>query len=319
MSPTIGRRLRSTTDVLRRGLDSTLANWQLIAIRIAESILLVMIIIASILAAIVPIIVAAGLSHFDLKNADNAAQAVAAMVVEHWALILYVLVILTVVLGVLIAIHAFVEAGNTKIFVDGERGAGGGAVSQRTAFRAFTIDRWLQGGRSSWWSVFWIYNIAWGIGGLIMLIPLLTTLAGMLAVDDPGGRVAIGCAGLVFTFLVVIPLALFIAVWTQKAIAVCVARAATASAALRVGWAEIRKDFGRHFAVAFIVFVIAFGGAVAISMLTAPISFVRAATHDPFSIAFAPAQILTSIAQSVFSAAVGLWFLASYVGLTEER
>jgi len=319
VSPIIERRLRNTTDVLRRSLDSTLANWQLIAIRIAASVLFVIIVIASIVAAIVPIAVAAGLSHFDLKNADNAAQAISTIVVEHWPLILYILVVITVVLGVLIAILSFVEAGNARVFVDAERAAGRAAVSQRTAFRAFTIDRWLQGGRSSWWSVFWIYNVTWSIAGLIMLIPLLATLAGMLAIDDAGGRVAIGCAGLIFTFLVVIPLAVVAAVWTLKAIVVCVARAATASVALRVAWAEIKKDFGRHFAVAFIVFVIYFGGAMAISMLTAPLSFVRGATHDPFNFAFAPAQILSSLAQSVFSAAVGLWFLASYVVLTEER
>lgn len=311
--------MRNTTEVLRRGLDSTLANWQLIAIRIAANILFVLIIIASIVAAIVPIAVAAGLSHFDLQNADNAVQLLSALVVEHWALILYILVVITVVLGVLIAIHSFVEAGNTKVFVDAERGAGPAPAAQRPAFRAFTIDRWLQGGRSSWWSVFWIYNVAWGIAGLIMLIPLLATLAGMLAIDDAGGRVAIGCAGLIFTFLVIIPLALGVAVWTQKAIAVCVARAATANAALRVAWAEIRRDFGRHVAVAFIVFVIAFGGAMTISMLVAPLSFVRGATNDPFNFAFAPAQILSSLVQSIFSAAVGLWFLASYVVLTEER
>ena len=311
--------MRNTTDVLRRGLDSTLANWQLIAIRIAASILFVIIIVASIVAAIVPIAVAAGLSHFDLRNADNAVQAISAMAIEHWPLILYILVVITVVLGVLIAMYSFVEAGNTRVFVDAERAAGRTAMPQRATFRTFSMDRWLQGGRSSWWSIFWIYNVAWGIAGLIMLVPLLVTLAGMLAIDEPGGRVAIGCAGLIFTFLVIIPLALLVAVWTEKAIAVCVARATTASAALRVSWAEIKKDFGRHFAVAFIVFVIAFGGAMTISMLTAPLSFVRGATNDPFNFAFAPAQILSSLAQSVFSAAVGLWFLASYVALTEEK
>jgi hypothetical protein len=89
---------------------------------------------------------------------------------------------------------------------------------------------------------------------------------------------------------------------------------------VRLGWSEIRRDFGRHFAVAFIVFVIAVGGAMAISAFTAPMAFVRSIGSAPFtSIAFAPAQILSSIAQSVFSAAVGLWFLAAYVALTEER
>ncbi len=309
---------RSTTDVLRRGLESTLANWPLIAIRIAENFLFVAIIIGSIVAAVVPIAVAAGLSHFDLNQASEPAQAIAALIVEHWLLIMYLVGIASIVLLLLIAIHSFVDAGNAKVFVDAERGANRIAGPRREAFRAFSIDRWLQGGRLSWWSVFWIYNLAWGIGGLIMLIPLLATLAAMLAVSETGGRVAIGCAGMVVSFLVILPLGIIIAVWTQKAIAVCVARTATAMAALRLGWGEIQQDFGRHLAVAFIVFVIAFGGAMAISLISAPLSFVR--SHPPLvDIAFAPAQIVVSVAQGVFSAAVGLWFLASYVGLTEER
>ena len=45
-----------------------MANWPLIAIRIAESFIFVLIVIGSIIAVIIPIAVAAGLSHFDLKN-----------------------------------------------------------------------------------------------------------------------------------------------------------------------------------------------------------------------------------------------------------
>jgi hypothetical protein len=301
---------QSVTDVLRHGLDSTLANWQLIAIRIAENILFIMIVVAAVIAAVVPIAVAAGISNFDVKASANPGEAIAAMIVEHWMLIFYILAIATVILVLLIAIHSFVEAGNARVFIDAERVA---------ARRAFSIDRWMQGGRASWWAVFWIYNIAWGVGGLVMIVPLLATLAGMLAVSDAGPRVVIGCLGLFIFVLVTIPLAIIIAIWTQKAITIAVGRAAAANTALRAGWAAIRTDFGRHFAVAFIVFVIAFGGAMAISMLTAPMSLVSGATRAPFvNIAFAPAQILSSILQSVFSAAVGLWFLATYVGLTEE-
>jgi hypothetical protein len=313
--------LRSTTDVLRRGFDSMLANWPLIAIRIAESLVFVMIVIGSIVAMIIPIAVTAGLSRFDLKNADNPASAVAALIVEHWALIFYIFVIVTVLLIVLVALHSFVEAGNTKVFVDAERAAARVAQPSRDTFRAFAMDRWLLGGRNSWWSIFWIYNIVWAVGGLILLIPLLLTIFGMIAVDEPGPRVAMGCGGLAITLLFLIPISIVIAIWTQKAIAVCVARTATASESLKLGWDAIRGDFGRHFAVAFIIFVIAFGGAMALSMFTMPISMLRSGSGAPpfINIAFAPAQIVTSLAQTILSSAVGLWFLAAYVGLTEER
>jgi len=143
----------------------------------------------------------------------------------------------------------------------------------------------------------------------------------MLLAQERGARVAFGCGGLALVFLIGIPVSVVVAIWTQKAIAVCVARAATAGLALKQAWTGIRADFGRHFAVAFILFVIAFGGAMAISMLTMPMSIMQQTSHgSPFiGLAFAPARIVGSFLQSIFSSAVGLWFLASFVGLTEER
>ncbi len=311
--------MRNTTDVLRRAFDSTLANWPLIAIRIAENFVLIMIVVVSIVAAVVPVAVAAGMSHFDFTRGEEPADVIATLAVEHWVLILYILGIATVVLAVLIAIHSFVDAGAALVFIDAERNAGA-SPANRNAFRAFNVDRWLQGGRGSWWSVFWIYNIVWGLGGLIIIIPLMLTLVLMFIVSDTSGRVVTACGGLFFTFLIGLPLAIVLALITQKAIAVTVSRSAAATASVRLGWREIRADFGRHLAVAFIVFVIMIGGAMVISLFTAPLSFVRSIGSAPFtSIAFAPTQIISSIAQTVFSAAVGLWFLAAYVEMTEER
>jgi hypothetical protein len=311
--------LRNTTDVLRRALDSTLANWPLIALRIAENFLLVLLFIGSIIAAVVPVGIAAAFSNFDLKNAEEPAQALAALVVDHWPVILYVLLVVSIVLILLIAIHSFVEAGSARVFVDAERRATGAAPT-RESFRTFNMDRWLQGGRTSWWTVFWIYNIVWGIGGLVLLIPLLMTLAALFMVSETGGRIAVACGGLFLTFVVVIPLAVVMAVLTQKAITVAVARAAAARPAVRTGWTEIKRDFGRHFAVAFIVFVIALGGSMVIGSFTAPMSMIRDVSHTSFlNLAFAPAQVVSSIFQTVFSAAVGMWFMAAYVALTEEK
>ena len=299
-----------------------LANWQLIAIRIAESFLFVLIVIGSIVAVIIPIAVAAGFSSFDsIRNAGNPGDAIAALLIGHWALILYILAIITILLVVLVAIHSFVEAGNARIFVDAEHKAPKTLPLPRDAYRTFTMDRWISGGRISWWGVFWIYNVAWSVAGLILLIPLLLSMVAMLLAQENGARVAFGCGGLALTFLIGIPVWVVVAIWTQKAIAVCVARAATAGTALKQAWSGIRADFGRHFAVAFILFVIAFGGAMAISMLTMPMSIMQQTSHgSPFiGLAFAPARVVSSFLQSIFSSAVGLWFLASFVGLTEER
>jgi hypothetical protein len=315
--------LRNITDTLRRGLDNMLANWPLIAIRIAESFLFILIVIGSVVAAIIPIAVAAGLSSFDsITNANNPGDAIAALLIEHWGLILYILAIITILLVVLVAIHSFVEAGNARIFVDAEHKAPKTMPVQREAYRVFSMDRWINGGRMSWWAVFWIYNAAWSVACLILLVPLLLTIVAMLLTQENSARVAFGCGGIAVAIIIAIPITVIVAIWTQKAIAVCVARASPAGTALKEAWKGILADFGRHFAVAFILFVISFGGAMAISMFTMPMSFLQgAAGHgSPFiGLAFAPARILTSFLQSIFSSAVGLWFLASFVGLTEER
>ena len=291
----------------------------MILIRIAEGIVFVTIIVLSIVAMIVPIVISAGISRYDVANAANPAEAVAALIVQHWMLIVYVLLILTVVLVVLLAIHSFVEAGTAQVFVDAERRAKGVTAPLRPVFRAFTIDRWMAGGRAGWWSVFWIYNATWSVAALIVLIPLLVTAAAMIVISDTTVKIVAGCGGLVLSGVIMLPIVVIVAIWTQKAIAVCVARALATSDALRVAWREMRDDFGRHFAVAFVLFMVSVGGAIAISMITFPMSF-TAQHRDPFmSLAFAPMQIVVSFAQTIFSAGIGAWFLASFVTLTEDR
>jgi len=309
--------LRNTTDTLRRGFDSTLANWPLIAIRIAESILFVGIVIACVIAAIVPVAVSAGLSGFNdlpaIANPDEAPNAIAGFLINHWILILYALAIFTLLLVILIAIHSFVEAGNAQVLVDAEHAP---------KFQAFNMERWLRGGRGGWWGVFWIYNAAWTVAGIILLVPLILTIVAMFLIPQTGGKIAVGCGGLAISFIIGIPLAVMTAVWTQKAIAVCVARGLGGRASLSQAWAGIRADFGRHIAVAFLLMAITFGGSMMISMFTAPMSIMSGASHGAaplVSLMFAPMRIVTSLLQSIFSAAVGLWFLASFIGMTEEQ
>lgn len=301
--------MRDTTDTLRRAFDSTLANWPLIVIRIAETIVLFMIVAAAILAAIMPVAVAAGISSFDnLANAGDATQFIAQLVVEHWLLIVYVLVVFSVLFVLLIAIHSFVDGGTAQVLIDADKVAGAAA---------FNTDRWFAGGRSSWWAIFWIYNIIWTFACVVILLPLSATIAGMLMVQEPGGRVAIGCIGLALSVIVMIPMSVIAAIWTQKSIAVCVARSAGARAAIAAARQEITRDLSRHLVVAIVYLAVSIGGSMVLSMLTAPLSFIG--NRSPVFIGMSiPVQIVASFLQSIFSAAVGVWFLASYVTLTQE-
>jgi hypothetical protein len=300
---------RTVIDVLRRGFENALANWPLILIRIAEGVVLVVIVIGSVIAAIIPIIVAAGMNKFDFGNPDNAAQLLATQFIEHWVLVLYLLGLATLIFGVLIAVHSFVEAGAARVYIDGEHVAG---------FRAFAIDRWWEGGRRGWWAVFWIYNLAWSLGALILLIPLVFTIIFMLMVSGAGVRVALGCAGLALTVLLLIPIGIIVGIWTQKAIAICVARALGAVEALGAARREIKLDFGRHLAVALVLMAIGFAVAMVVSGANIPFSFGDNRHLNLLPLLLAPMQIMLSILQTAISAAIGAWTLSSFVALTEE-
>lgn len=301
---------RTVIDTIRRGFENTLANWPVILLRLGEVVVLTLLVIATVIAAVVPIVVSAGLSRLDLERPEDAAQVVATLFIEHWILIVYLLLLFFAIFGVLIAVHSFVEAGSARVFIDGERVPG---------FRAFAFDRWMLGGRKGWWPVFWIYNVAWSVGLLIPLALLLVTIIGMLVVDQTAGRVAIGCIGLAFAVLLLIPIAVLVGMWTQKAIAICVSRSLGALDALRAARREIRLDLGRHLGVFLLLMVISIVVAGFISGVSFPFSIGGHGHRTFLPLFFAPMQLALAIFQNAVSAAIGAWFLASFVALTEER
>jgi hypothetical protein len=300
---------RPITDVLRRGFDSAFANWPLIALRIAENVLFAILIIGGAIAAVVPVLVSIGLSGFNVDKPDEAAATIGTALLAHIAVFLWIFAGAFVLLCVLLVVHAFVIAGCAQTLVDAERSAG--------TLKVFNMERWLSGGRHSMWTVFWIYNITYGTTVAIVLVPLAITLAAILAFHSNGPLVAcIGCFGLAVSVFLLILACVVAAIWSLKAIILAVERNLDASDATKLAWAEAKADFGRHFAVAFVLFVISFGGAMTIGMFSAVFSFPSAhATY--ISLMFAPARIVISILQSAFSAAVGMWMLASFAALSD--
>jgi hypothetical protein len=301
---------RPITDVLRRGFESAIANWPLMALRIAENVVFAMIVIASIIAAVVPLLVSIGLSAFNLDKPEESAAAIGTALIEHLAVFAWIFLGALFVVLLLMVIHSFVIAGCAQTFVDAER-------SER--LKVFSMERWLSGGRQSTWTVFWIYNITYGTTLIPVLVPLVITLAAMLAFHDSQAVVVIaGCLGIAVALFLCVIACVVAAIWSLKAIILAVERNLSASEASKLAWAEAKADFGRHFAVAFILLVISFGGAMTVGMFSAVFSMPSA--HDPFmAFAFAPARIVISLLQSAFGAAVGMWMLASFAALSESR
>ena len=63
---------RNPIELAVRALKNAFVNWQLVAIRMAEGVVFIFLIVVALLATIIPAAVAAGLSKLNLRDAENA-------------------------------------------------------------------------------------------------------------------------------------------------------------------------------------------------------------------------------------------------------
>ncbi|HWW61152.1 MAG TPA: hypothetical protein VN181_07285 [Thermoanaerobaculia bacterium] len=306
----------SISDVLRRGLDNTLANWQLILIRISESILLGLICVGVAFAAIIPLLLSLGIT--TLSDPETLAASIVSALAAAWLVLVYVFAIIVVLVLIVMMIHSFFEAGCARIYIDGERAAGAAAAGGRTRFRAYTFNAWWEGAKDGWWTIFWIYNLVWSVAALILLVPLIPTIAAMLIFRNQEAVLACaGCFGLVVMLVLAIPVTIVASVWTQKAIVVAMARNCAARDATRTAWAEVRLDMMRHVMVALALLAISFVGSSIFGGISSGLSF--AAPNARMVIALMPIRITMWVLSTAFGSAVGGWLLAAFAALSVDR
>ena len=305
---------RSVTDVLGRGLDSLLANWPLILLKIAASLISTLIVIGAIVASVVPIAVSLGIKGADLKTPDDAAQLLINVLSDHWLALLIMLAVVSLALLVVVLLFSFVEGGVSQIVIDADRKARA-LQPARSDYFAFSIDRWMAGARLHWLPIFWIYNIAWGVAGIVLLVPFTMTLIGILLAGQRTAAIVVGCAGLAISLLLAIAVAIVTSLWCRKAIIVAVAFDRPPMEALREARQQILGDLGRHVAVAFVLAAIAFGAVG----LTGIVSMIG--SSDPsgvLAVMFIPMQIILSFVNGILSAAMSIWGAAAFAALTLE-
>jgi hypothetical protein len=309
---------RDVVDILRRAFDNTLANWQIIALRLAEKVVLGVIAVGAALAILVPFLVTIGLH---IPDSPEDLLALIVRLYESWLLILWIIVAVSLLLVVFIAVHSFVEAGCARIAIDADRAAGPAVQGPRARFRVFSMARWLAGATDGWWRVFWIYNLAWGALSLLLFIPMIPTMILMLVLRENEVRMIVtGIFGLTLTVMLFIAIAIVASVWTNRAIAECAAHGESARVALSVTWRALKVDFARHALIALAVFVVSmagssffagFGAFAAIGQTISQTALVNFVTM--------PMRMVTWLLSSAFSAAVATWFLAAYAALAVEN
>jgi hypothetical protein len=310
---------RGVIDTLRRGLDNTLANWQVILLRLGGRIVLGAMAVAAAIVVIVPIVISIGLHIPDINAPEDVLDVLTALI-RGWALLLWILVAVTGLLLVMVAIHSFVEAGCARIAVDADRAAGPGTEGPRARFGVFAMSRWLEGGGQGWWPVFWIYNLAWGSACMFLLIPLIPTLVLMMLLRGSDTAVIVtGVAGLLLTLLLFFFVAIVCAIWTNRAIAGWAAHHESARAALRAARGALKLDLARHVLIALAIFVVGmagssffagFGTFAAIGHALSRATLIHFVTM--------PLRLAGWLAGSAFSSAVSAWYLASYVAVAVE-
>lgn len=310
---------RNVIDTLRRGAENTLANWQLSVIRIAEVILLGMIAVAAVIAALVPILLSIGIRIAELKSPDELESAMATLL-SKWMLFVWFFAGVMLLLLIFVIIHSFVEAGCARVFADADRAAGPAPAGGRQRYRLFSAERWMSGAKRGGWTVFWIYNLAWGVAGLILLVPLIPVFALILVFrDDPGVAAGAGCLGLLFFLLIAIVVGVVTGMWTNRAIADWAVQDVTARRALSTGWRAMKTDLGRHLLVALAIFVVAMAGSSFFAGFSMLAAFGDAMGRNAsFNMVTLPIRLAGSLLSSAFSALIGSWYLASYTALSVE-
>lgn len=312
---------RPVFEVLRRGFDNTVANWQLIVIRLIEIVVTVLISIGAVLAVVVPILVSIGINVRNIFTSPDEVESAVELLSGKWMLIVWIAVVITAVLTIATAIHSFVVAGSARIYADADRLAGPSAFGPRTRYRQFSMDKWMTEGKAGWWPVFWIYNLPWLLACAILLVPLVPTAAFIFLSQEsaPQAALGIGCLGMLLTLGLAFLVGVIAVIWSNRAIASWSVRGGGARPSLAAAWSELKADFGRVILIAIAVFVVAMAGSSFFGGFSFIASFAEAFGKDSMAFFTLPMRIVASILSSAFSAAVSAWFLSAYCTLATER
>jgi hypothetical protein len=311
---------RSIFDTLKRGFDDNVANWPLIAIRVAQMVLVFALVIGGVLAIVVPLLLSIGIRVAAL-NSPEAIQDAVGSLLHNWLLFVWIFAGMLLLFVILVAVAAFVEAGCARVYVDAERAAGPAMSGLRARFRVFTMERFLSGATSGWWPVFWIYNIVWSVAAMILLVPLavIAVLMFITSGNQPA-MVILGCGGLLFVFLIAVPIAVVSGMWANRAVVQWTAQRVSTNDAISAAWRAIRQDLGRHVGIAFAMLIIAFAASSVASSFSFMAAFGQiAGRHNPLiPMAMLPLRVFTQFLSVVASAAVTSWYVASYAALAVE-
>src|SRR5260221_8049288 len=118
--------MRSPLDLSIRSLKNAAANWQLVVIRMMESVVFVFLMLMAVLATVVPVAIKAGLGKLRISDTENYVLALSQFLVEQLPVILWTFAVLILVALVAMVIHSLIVAGAGPGLPPSPPGPGGG-------------------------------------------------------------------------------------------------------------------------------------------------------------------------------------------------
>ncbi len=308
----MGLIVQDGVEILRRAFASTLANWPLLLIRFLEVVVMIVVMVGGFLLALIP----AGLA-FDFSSLTKYAEnpdAAAEWFLGNIGVLIYLVVAVSVLLGVAMLIHSFFEAGVTGAFIRYERNAA--KWEWRDAMSRFSVEGFFEDAGRRGWRVFLIYNIVWGVAGLFILVPIAIILAVTLLLRESPAAIALACCGIVLILLFAIIVAIVAGAWAQLAITIGIAGPHGAMESSSLAGDMIKAKLWK----VVLVMVVMMALSIGLSMITSTmnLAFTAGAYVPGGDWMMLPVQILGALLDSIGSSIVGLWLASSFVLIVLE-
>ena len=310
--------MRTPSDHIGRGLDSTVANWPLILMTMVERMVMSTIFVIGFLIAAIPPVVAGALTLSKLQSVDDPADFVQKLVLDHPFALIFSLLVIAIVLIPMIIIHSFFQAGQSASLLSADEKAG--ETGQRAAFRAFNFGLWINAAKANWWPVCVVINIVWSVAFLLAIVPVVAAVAvSVIAISNGGDTegLRMGCFLFAISAVLMLVVSFFCGLWSQLSIfELFITRGISGWEACKRGWRQLTRRFGEALLTALLMMLIVAGAIFALILLQIALA---SASHAGLALIFLPIQLLATVAQSVIGGAMSCWAIATFASFRNSK
>ncbi len=314
----------SAIDAVQRGLTNLRSNWELALLQMLQGLILSVLS----LAGVVPIVLALGAGF--LRTFWSASTSpwgggsgppdfspYIERLVSNWPIFAAAIFGAFCVWTLAFVIYCYFQAGVLGELAAGDAKASRSA-SERPAhadFRIYSLAGFNTQGQAGVWKFFWLINL-FAILGLLVILVFVLLLFGVVTAafrdgGSPGAAIGLGC----FSALFLVPIWIFLSLWSQLAKAVLVSGSDGIWDAFRSSFTLLFRRLGAVLLIALLAIV----AGVAVSMVFMPLSLATDfALGDDFGIQIA-ADIVLMVLQSIVGAVLSVAIAAILIALARSE